>query len=142
MKYLLDTNIISELRKKSPNQGLLEWISAIDSEDLYMSVITIGELRAGALKKSKKDAVQGQLLMEWVDELSSSYQDQILDLTIEDYEVWGELLAIDSMHGIDALIAAQGLQYNMTVVTTNTKHLNLFNVKLLNPFESIENNDY
>ncbi len=135
MKYLLDTNIISELRRKFPNERLIEWINDIDSEDLYMSVITIGELRAGALKKSKKDSTQGQLLMKWVDELSRSYQDQILEINMEDCESWGELLAIDSTNGIDALIAAQAIKNKMTVVTRNQKHFEVFDIKLINPFE-------
>lgn len=135
MKYLLDTNIISELKKKTPDQNVVNWFEGIDTDELYLSCITIGELKSGALKKSKTDIKTGKLLIKWIDDLMADYEEQILNIDLETCEIWGELLNIDSTNAIDGLIAAQCLQSNMVLVTRNIKHFNMFDIKLFNPFE-------
>ena len=135
MKYLLDTNIISELKKKSPNHDVVNWFEGIDTDDLYLSCITIGELKSGALKKSKTDVKTGKLLIKWINGLMADYKEQILNIDLETCEIWAELLNIDSTNTIDGLIAAQCLQSNMVLVTRNIKHFNMFDIKLFNPFE-------
>ena len=135
MKYLLDTNIISELKKKSPNQDVVNWFEETDTDDLYLSCITIGELKSGALKKSKTDVKTGKLLIKWINGLMADYEEQILNIDLETCEIWAQLLNIDSTNAIDGLIAAQCLQSNMVLVTRNIKHFNMFDIKLFNPFE-------
>lgn len=135
MKYLLDTNIISELKKKSPNHDVVNWFEGIDTDDLYLSCITIGELKSGALKKSKTDVKTAKLLIKWIDGLMSDYEEQILNIDLKTCEIWAQLLNIDSTNAIDGLIAAQCLQSNMVLVTRNIKHFNMFDIKLFNPFK-------
>ncbi|CAN0590686.1 unnamed protein product [Ectocarpus sp. 12 AP-2014] len=135
MKYLLDTNIISELKKKTPDQNVVNWFEGIDTDELYLSCITIGELKSGALKKSKTDVKTGKLLIKWIDGLMADYEEQILNIDLETCEIWAELLNIDSTNAIDGLIAAQCLQSNMVLVTRNIKHFNMFDIKLFNPFD-------
>ena len=135
MKYLLDTNIISELKKKSPNQNVVNWFEGIDTDELYLSCITIGELKSGALKKSKTDVKTGKLLIKWIDGLMADYEEQILNIDLETCEIWAQLLNIDSTNAIDGLIAAQCFQSNMVLVTRNIKHFNMFDIKLFNPFK-------
>jgi predicted nucleic acid-binding protein len=135
MRYLLDTNIISELRRKQPNENVVEWFSQIHPSQLYLSGLTIGEVRAGALKKAKTDKQSGDLLLKWVDNLIIEYQDQILDIDLDVSEEWARLLNIDSTNAIDSLLAAQAISMNLILVTRNIKHFKMFDIKLLNPFD-------
>lgn len=135
MKYLLDTNVISELRRKSPNKNVVNWFESLDSNDLYISCITMGELRTGALKKAKTDKNGGQLLLKWVDKLISDYEEQIIDIDLDVCEEWAKCLTIDATNAVDGLVAAQAISMNLTLVTRNTKHFKMFDIKLLNPFE-------
>ena len=134
MRYLLDTNIISELRRKQPDSKVVEWFQEIHSSSLYLSCITIGELKSGALKKAKTDIASGKLLIKWIDSLVSDYEEQILDINLETCEVWAQMLNIDATNAIDSLLAAQSVQSNMILVTRNVKHFKMFNIKLYNPF--------
>jgi predicted nucleic acid-binding protein len=135
MRYLLDTNIISELRKKQPNENVVSWFNQIHPSQLYLSSLTIGEVRAGALKKAKTDKRSGDLLLKWVNNLVRDYQEQILGIDLEVSEEWANLLAIDSTNAIDSLLAAQAISMNLVLVTRNIKHFKMFDIKLLNPFE-------
>lgn len=135
MRYLLDTNIVSELRRKIPNANVVEWFQEINHEHLYLSCLTIGELKFGAQKKLKSDLTQGQLLIKWTDALVNAYDEQIIDIDIAVCEEWGNLLTIDGSNAIDSLLAAQSIIHNMTLVTRNIKHFQMFNIKLINPFE-------
>lgn len=135
MKYLLDTNIILELKKKTPDQNVVNWFEGIDTDELYLSCITIGELKSGALKKSKTDVKTGKLLIKWIDGLMADYKEQILNIDLETCEILAQILNIDSTNAIDGLIAAQCFQSNMVLVTRNIKHFNMFDIKLFNPFE-------
>lgn len=135
MKYILDTNVISELRKKKPSKPVVQWFKEIDSNDICISCITIGELRAGALKKNKTDKVAGNLLMQWVDKLVDEHKNQIIDIDLPTCIEWSKLLAIDSTNAIDSLIAAQCVLHELILVTRNTKHFTMFQIQILNPFE-------
>lgn len=134
MKYLLDTNIVSELRRKKPNDNLVQWFEEIDTDNLYLSCITIGELKSGALKKAKTDQATGKLLFQWINSLVTDYEDQILNIDLETCEIWAHMLNIDSTNAIDSLLAAQSSQSNMTLVTRNVRHFHMFEIKLYNPF--------
>lgn len=83
MRYLIDTNIVSELRRKKPNDNVVKWFQDVHASSLYLSCITIGELKSGALKKLKTDKDSGKLLIKWVDSLVADYEDQILDIDLE-----------------------------------------------------------
>jgi predicted nucleic acid-binding protein len=134
MKYLLDTNIVSELSKKVPNTRVLEWIGDIPSDRLFLSCITIGELKVGALKKAHYDPVAGRSLIKWIEELMKVYEEQILLIDLGICQTWAELLSIDSTNAIDSLLLAQAITNNMVLVTRNTKHFKSFGAKCFNPF--------
>lgn len=133
MKYLLDTNIVSELRKKLPDPRIVKWIEDVPSDQVYLSCIAIGDLRSGALKKAKQDKIAGKLLIKWIDGLISSYEDQIVLIDLEICKKWAELLTIDSANAIDSLLLAQAFTNNMVLVTRNIKHFKMFGAKCLNP---------
>lgn len=136
MRYLLDTNIVSELRKKLPDENVIAWLNQIHPSQLYLSNLTIGELRAGALKKAKTDKKLGDILLKWIDDLIMDYQEQIIGIDLAASEEWARLLNIDSTNAIDSLLAAQAISMNFTLVTRNIRHFKMFNIKLLNPFLS------
>lgn len=138
MKYLLDTNIVSELRKKLPDPRVIKWMEDVPSDQVYLSCIAIGDLRSEALKKAKQDKIAGKLLIKWIDELINSYEDQIVLIDLEICKKWAELLTIDSANAIDSLLLAQAFTNNMVLVTRNIKHLKMFCTKCPNPF-GVEN---
>jgi len=137
MNYLLDTNVISQLAKKTGNKGVVEWIISHQQENLNISCLTIGEIKTGILKLQKKDVVASQSLQVWLDRLLIDYKDQIITIDLEVCSVWAELMNIDCNNAIDSLIAAQAITKNMILVTRNIKHFKMFNIKLLDPFEEI-----
>lgn len=134
MKYLLDTNVVSEIQKKKPNPQVVAWFSVVHYSQLHISCITIGEIRKGMLKLSKNDSVSSLKLKKWLEELIIDYNERILNIDKEICEEWGELMSINGTNAIDALIAAQAKQNNMILVTRNTKHYNMFNIKIFDPF--------
>ncbi|HJD67755.1 MAG TPA: type II toxin-antitoxin system VapC family toxin [Rickettsia endosymbiont of Bembidion lapponicum] len=134
MKYLIDTNAISELYKKNPDSKVVQWFLSIHTSQLHISCITIGEIRKGISKLAKKDKVASLKLEKWLEGIVIDYDKRILDIDREICEEWGELISIDGTNPIDTLIAAQAKQHNMILVTRNTKHYNMFNIKIFDPF--------
>ena len=132
MKYLLDTNIVSELRKTLPTPNVVKWMEGVPSNQIYLSCIAISDLRSGALKKAKQDKRAGPVLTKLIDELISSYEELIVLIDLEICKKWAELLTIDSF------LLAQAFTNNMVLVTNNIKHFKMFGAKYLNPF-GVEN---
>ena len=138
MKYLLDTNIVSKLRKTLPTPNVVKWMEGVPSNQIYLSCMAISDLRSGALKKAKQDKRAGPVLINWIDELISSYEELIVLIDLEICKKWAELLTIDSANAIDSLLLAQAFTNNMVLVTRNIKHLKMFCTKCPNPF-GVEN---
>lgn len=136
MKYLLDTNIILELRKKTPDIRVIEWFSNIHFSQVYLSCLTIREIKIEVLKIAKKDKATSLGLMKWLDSLIIDYAEKIIEVNLEICEEWAELMSIDSTNAIDSLIAAQAKQRNMTLVTRNIKHYSMFDIRMFNPFDT------
>jgi len=128
MKYVLDTNIVSELRKTLPTPNVVKWMEDVPSDQVYLSCIAIGDLRSEALKKAKQDKRAGPVLTKLIDELISSYKELIVLIDLEICKKWAELLTIDS------LLLAQAFTNNMVLVTNNIKHFKMFGTKCPNPF--------
>lgn len=136
--YLIDTNVISEIRKGDrANIGVCQFFdSAIQNNTrLYVSSITIGELRRGVdLIFHRGDTIQGKLLESWLNSILEHYQDNILNIDCEIALLWGKMRVPDSQHALDKLIAATALNYDLTVVTRNIKDFESTGARLLNPF--------
>ena len=136
--YLLDTNVISELRKPTgkANPRVISWAKRVDSSDLYLSAISIFELEKGILQRERKDIRQGQILRQWFDQqVLPSFSGRILPVDQAVAIVSAKLHIPDPKPERDALIAATALVHNMTVVTRNTKDFQYSNVSLLNPWD-------
>ncbi len=140
MKYLLDTDIISELVARQPRRAVLEWIDSVDPHSLYLSVITFGELKKG-IEKLPTSRRRKQL-HEWVEnDLPARFSGRILALDLSVMLTWGELTGRLERRGrtlpaIDSLITAQALHYGCTIVTRNTQDYVGAEVELLNPLET------
>ena len=136
--YLIDTNVISELRKKNKaNPGVRSFFQVAEQQtlSLFLSVITLGELRRGVEKiRYRGDHIQASQLETWLTALTSEYHDHILEFGHTEAQVWGKLRVPHHEHAIDKQIAATALCYDMTVVTRNTDDFKSTGVKLLNPF--------
>jgi toxin FitB len=139
VNYILDTNVISELVAVRPNPKVVDWIQSVESNQVFLSVIAIGELKKGIEKLPDSD--RKVMLDRWLHEdLLVRFEDQILIIDQETMLIWGRLVAQLEMIGrpissIDSLIAATALQWQFTLVTRNTAHFELTGIALLNPWE-------
>ncbi|WP_310449686.1 type II toxin-antitoxin system VapC family toxin [Sulfuritalea sp.] len=134
--YLVDTNVISEARKgEKANPGVQRFFQAIEAEDLYLSVQTIGEIRRGLENiRHRGDLPQAKKLEVWLDLVVTSYADRILSFDEECAQVWGRLMSPRHEHPIDKQIAAIALIHDLTVVTRNVDDFRGTGTKTSNPF--------
>ena len=136
--YLIDTNVISELRKKkNANPGVQIFFRNAEQQtlQLYLSVITVGELRRGIEKiRYRNDLAQADQLECWLNNLIKDYSEQMLEFGNTEANIWGKLRVPHHENAIDKQIAATALTYDLTVVTRNTNDFAGTGVKLLNPF--------
>ena len=130
--FLLDTVIVSELRKKKPDVGVVRWISKQQEDQLHLSVVTLGEIERGMRRKA--DPEFAGALAAWLESLTRLYADRILPVTPGVARRWGRLSAQLGHEGADLLIAATEQTYGLTVVTRNTGHFEPTGVSLINPF--------
>lgn len=136
MKFLLDTNIVSELRKRDrADAGLRRWIEAVEGDDLALSVLGLGELRLGILRLRRRDPESAEHLAAWLVRLERSYRGRILPIDAGVTETWAHFNAIRSLPVIDSLMAATAAVHGLTLVTRNVDDLEGVEVPLLNPFE-------
>ena len=139
--YLIDTNVISEARKKTrANPGVTDFFrtTAGSGETIWLSTISIGELRQGVdLTYHRGDAVQAMLLEAWLNAILKEFSDKILTFDTEAAQVWGRLRVPDPAHPIDKQIAAIALVNDLTLVTRNTADFKGSGVRLKNPFQSV-----
>jgi toxin FitB len=138
--YLIDTNVISEARKrKRANPGVLEFFRGVvaNGDPIYLSVVTVGELRRGIeLIRHRGDRSQADKLEAWLSEVLDQFAGNILPFDAVAAEVWGRLRVPHPEHEIDKLVAAIALVHDLTVVTRNTPDFVNTGVRLRNPFTS------
>ncbi len=136
--YLVDTNIISEVRKRAKaNKGVRAFFKRVAEEEarVFISVVTVGELRRGVeLIRHRGDTRQANQLEKWLDTLLTEYQDHILDINQDVAQLWGRLRVPHPENALDKQIAATALIYELTVVTRNQKDFVKTGVPVINPF--------
>lgn len=132
--YLLDTNIISELRRKKPHGAVLEWIQRVDDKDLFVSSVTIGEIQAGIEITREQDAEKANQIEHWLDFVADTYN--VTSMDARTFRTWAKLMhrTSDTLYE-DAMIAATAIVNNLIVVTRNITGFRSFGVKLFNPFD-------
>jgi predicted nucleic acid-binding protein len=136
--YLVDTNVISEFRKgDKADKGVIAFFDAVEAqkETVFLSVITVGELRRGIEKlRYRNDTKQAEMLDSWLSKLLTEYSNNILEFDKESAQVWGYLRVPNHEHLLDKQIAAIALTNGLTVVTRNIDDFSSSGVQLLNPF--------
>ena len=135
MTYLLDTNVVSELRKRHPDPHVLAWYNGIASADLFISVLTIGEIRLGIERLRRKDRAQADYLEQWLSGLQAAYADHIVSVDTAAAGQWGRLSVPDPLPVIDGLLAASAKSRGWTMVTRNAADLARCGVPVINPFK-------
>ena len=132
--YLLDTNVVSELRKPRPHGGVLAWLQGVDDKDLFLSAVTIGEIQAGIELTREQDAGKAAEIEAWLEQVAASYA--VLPMDAAAFRAWARLMHRRSDTLIeDALIAATAAVHGLTVVTRNVADFKAFGVPVLNPFK-------
>jgi toxin FitB len=131
---LLDTVILSELRKRQPSPEVVRWLTSFRDSDLFLSVVSIGELERSIEKKRKVDPAFAELLTLWVEDLLRLYGDRVLPVTPAISRCWGALSARLGNDGADLLIAATALTHGLQVATRNVRHFAPTGVNVVNPF--------
>ena len=132
--YLLDANVVSELRRNKPHGAVVTWIQSIDEKDLYLSSVTLAEIQSGIEITRDQDRERAIELERWLDEVAATYN--ILDLDGNAFRTWAKFMhkKSDTLYE-DAMIAAIAKVNKLIVVTRNITDFESFDVKLLNPFE-------
>ena len=134
LQYLLDTNILSETRKKQASDRVMSFLSAAEPSALFISVLSLGELRKGVALKIRSDADAAKRLGAWVDGLEYSFGERILGVDAAIARQWGELSAQRSRPVVDTLLAATALVHKLTLVTRNISDVHDLGVKVLDPW--------
>ena len=135
MSYLLDTNVLSELRKKTPNAGVVEWFAERPASTLFLSVLTLGELRKGA--EGLKGATRRMALLDWLDaDLPAFFTGRILSVDAPVADRWGRMLAAAGrpVPAIDSLLAATAIHHGLSLVSRNVRDLADLGLDVINPW--------
>lgn len=132
--YLLDTNVVSETRKRRAQESVIAFLAAAPASQLFVSVLTIGELRKGVAAKRSTDLEGAGELARWVDAIEITFADRILPVEVAVARAWGELSASRTLPVIDTLIAATAAVYGLALVTRNVRDVGETGVELINPW--------
>lgn len=135
MKFLLDTNVVSELRKGArADRNVVAWFESLDADDLYLSVLVVGEIRRGIERIRRRDPKSAQALDRWLSALSAGFEDRILPVDRPVAEEWGRMNVPDPLPVVDTLMAATAKVHGLVLATRNVKDVASTGVRTLNPF--------
>lgn len=134
MTFLLDTNVISEVRRKRPDGSVLSWLSRADPATLCISVLTLGEIAKGAAQCAVRDGAQAAIYYQWLDLVRSNYADRTIAVDAAIAEAWGRLATKRTFPVVDGLIAATALVRGMTLVTHNVRDFADAGVSVIDPW--------
>ena len=136
MSFLLDTNVVSETRRTSPQRTLLAWLQSVEPDALFVSVLTLADLTKGIAKKRRQDAVAADGLAHWLRGIELLFSDRVLPVDGAVAAAWGEMAAEQTLPVIDSLLAATAKVHNLTVVSRNVADFERTGVPTFNPWES------
>ena len=134
MKYLIDTNVISETRRKRPDPSVIDFIKTCEEGSLYFSVLSIGEIAKGCDVIARRDPEAARSLSTWLAEIRRDFQSRTLSVDSDVAEAWGRFSAIRPLPVIDGLIAATAFVHGLTLVTRNVRDFHGIDIGLFNPW--------
>ena len=139
MSYLLDTNVLSELRRKNPDKGVVEWFANRPASTLFLSVLTLGELRKGIEKI--QDPIRSTTLTDWLEtDLPNFFTGRILSIDSEVADTWGRLTAMHArpLPAIDSLLGATAAKHGLSMVTRNARDFEGLGIEVINPWTMLD----
>lgn len=133
-RYLLDTNVVSEVRKPRPHGAVLAWLDLQHEQQLFVSAVTLGELQSGIERVRKQDSGKADEIENWLDQIGNSYQ--VLPMDGQCFREWGRLMHEKPNQLLeDGMIAATARVHDLIVATRNERDFRDFNVRIINPFK-------
>ena len=133
--HLLDTNVVSELRKRERcDENVTTWYVSIPDGDLFLSVLTLGEIRKGIVLVRDRDPGQAEALENWLTFVKQNYEGRILPIDADISDAWGQMYYVRNVPVVDGLLAATAKVHNLTLVTRNIQHMQGLGASLLDPF--------
>ena len=133
--HLLDTNVVSELRKRERcDENVTTWYVSIPDGDLFLSVLTLGEIRKGIVLVRDRDPGQAEALENWLTFVKQNYEGRILPIDADISDAWGQMHYVRNVPVVDGLLAATAKVHNLTLVTRNIQHMQGLGASLLDPF--------
>lgn len=134
--FLLDTKVLSEICKgpERANPAVRDWWRAMEGEEIFLSVMTMGEIRKGIDRLRLKDASQALVLDRWLEQVKLSFHERIIVVDVKVAELWGQLQATRALPEVDALLAATALAHDLVLVTRNEGDFAGLGIQVLNPF--------
>jgi len=136
VSFLLDTNVVSEIRKNRPDPGVAAWFASVSADQLFLSVLVVGEIRQGIERLARRNQAQAGIFEQWLSQLVDTYGDRIVPITVRVAEVWGRLSVPNPVPVVDGLMAATALVHDWTLVTRNVGDVASTGVRFLDPFAS------
>ena len=138
--YLIDTNVISELRKGDRcDANVRAWYESVEVTDLYLSVLVLGEMRRGIERIRRRDPEQTDVLERWLEQTALNFEGRILPVDELVADVWGKAYYVRNIPVVDGLLAATAIVHDMTLVTRNVSDVQGLGARLLNPFDPSDN---
>jgi len=135
VSWLIDTNVVSELRKGDrANSGVRNWFAAVPERELFLSVLVLGEVRRGVELVRRRDVVAATALEQWLARLVETFADRLLPVDAAVAERWGVLNVPNPVPTVDGLLAATALVHDLTFVTRNVRDVRRTGVRTVNPF--------
>lgn len=137
MAYLLDTNIVSELRKgKRCDTAVRDWFDALDDDDASLSVLVVGEIERGIERIRKRDPKSAARLRRWLSSLCTQFESRILPVTLSIARTWGKMGAANPIPTVDGLLAATAHTHGLILATRNVTHIESLDIEWVNPFDA------
>jgi hypothetical protein len=135
VSFLLDTNVVSEIRKPNRNAGVSAWFEGVDSGDLYLSVLVVGEIRQGIERLRRRNPKQSDVFERWLTVLKKDFDERLLPVSSSVAERWGLLNSVRPLPVVDGLLAATAIEHDLTLVTRDDRTLAESGARLLNPWQ-------